>query len=67
MRYDHVYAVDPTLMHEHVQQEIPAWDTLRMVDARLEYLYWGQDDWSNERISGEDLLAEIEAEEASES
>jgi hypothetical protein len=36
-----------------------------MVDARLEYLYWVQDHWADERISGEELLAEIEAEEAS--
>ena len=66
MRHDHVYEVDPALMTEHVrQQSIPAWDTLRMVDARLEYLYWVQDHWADERISGEELLAEIEAEEAS--
>jgi hypothetical protein len=66
MRYDHVYEVDPALMTEHVrQQEIPTWDTLRMVDARLDYLYWVQDHWADERVSGEELLAEIEAEEAS--
>jgi len=66
MRHDHVYEVDPGLMTEHVrQQSIPAWDTLRMVDARLEYLYWVQDHWADERISGEELPAEIEAEGAS--
>ena len=66
MRHDHVYEVDPALMTEHVrQQAIPAWDTLRMVDARLDYLYWIQDHWADERVSGEELLAEIEAEEAS--
>ena len=66
MRIDHVYEVDPALMTEHVrQQAIPAWDTHRMVDARLEYLYWVQDHWADERVSGEELLAEIEAEEAS--
>jgi len=66
MRHEHVYEVDPALMTEHVrQQDIPAWDTHRMVDARLEYLYWVQDHWADERISGEELLAEIEAEEAS--
>ena len=68
MRHDHAYEVDPTLLPEHVQhQEIPAWCTLRLVVARLEYLFGIQDDWSDERISGEELLAEIEAEEASES
>jgi hypothetical protein len=66
MRHEHVYEVDPALMAEHVhQQDIPAWDTHRMVDARLEYLYWVQDHWADERISGQELLAEIEAEEAS--
>jgi hypothetical protein len=66
MRHEHVYEVDPALMSEHVrQQDIPAWDTHRMVDARLEYLYWVQDHWADERISGQELLAEIEAEEAS--
>jgi hypothetical protein len=68
MRYDHVYEVDPALMTAHVkQQAIPKWDTMRMFDARLEYLYWVQDHWADERISGEELLAEIEAEEASRS
>jgi hypothetical protein len=63
MRHEHVYEVDPALMTEHVrQQDIPAWDTVRMVDARLEYLYWLQDHWADERISGQELLAEIEAE-----
>jgi hypothetical protein len=66
MRHEHVYEVDPALMRRHVQQQdIPKWDTLRMVDARLEYLHWVQDHWADERISGEELLAEIEAEEAS--
>jgi len=66
MRHDHVYEVDPALMQTHVhQQDIPAWDVHRMVDARLEYLYWVQDHWADERISGQELLAEIEAEEAS--
>jgi hypothetical protein len=65
MRHEHVYEVDPALMTEHVrQQDVPAWDTHRMVDSRLEYLYWIQDHWADERISGEELLAEIEAEEA---
>ena len=36
MRFDHVYEVDPQLMTEHVQQQdIPAWDTQRIVDSRL--------------------------------
>ena len=66
MRHEHVFEVDPALMTEHVrQQDVPAWDTHRMVDSRLEYLYWVQDHWADERISGDELLREIEAEEAS--
>jgi hypothetical protein len=66
MRHDHIYEVDPDLMTEHVeQQHIPAWDMLRMVDSRLEWLYMLQAHFSDERVSGEELLAEIEAEEAS--
>ena len=34
-----------------------------MVDARLEYLYWIQDHFADERVSGDELLAEIAAEE----
>jgi hypothetical protein len=65
MRHDHVYEVDPALMQAHVrQQDIPAWDTHRMVDARMAYLLWTQAHWSDVRISGDKLLAEIEAEEA---
>jgi hypothetical protein len=65
MRHDHVYEVDPALMSEHVkQQDIPTWDTMRMFNARLDYLYWVQDHWADERISGEELLAEIKTEEA---
>jgi hypothetical protein len=65
MRHEHVYEVDPALMTAHVrQQDIPAWDTHRMVDARLEYLYFIQDHFADERVSGDELLAEIAAEEA---
>lgn len=68
MRHDHVYEVDPELMTVHVEQQpIPAWDTLRMVDGRMEYLYWVQDHWADERVSGDELLAEIEAEEGHQS
>ena len=63
MRHEHVYEVDPALMREHVRQQvIPAWDTLRMVDARLEHLYWLQDHFADERISGQELLDELAAE-----
>lgn len=63
MRFDHVYEVDPALMAEHTpQQDIPAWDTHRMVDSRWEHLAWMHDHWADEVLSGEELLEEIEAE-----
>ena len=36
MRFDHVYEVDPELMTDHIpQQDIPAWDRLRIVESPL--------------------------------
>ena len=63
MRFDHVYEVDPSLMSEHVrQQDIPAWDTVRIVESRLEHLAWMHDHFADSVVSGEELLKEIEAE-----
>jgi hypothetical protein len=63
MRFDHVYEVDPELMSEHIQQQdIPAWDTLRIVESRWEHLAWMHDHFADSVVSGEELLAEIEAE-----
>ena len=62
--FDHIYEVDPELMNEHTpQQEIPAWDTLRIVDSRWEHLAWMHDHFADSVVSGEELLKEIEAEE----
>ena len=64
MRFDHVYEVDPALMTEHTQQQdIPAWDTHRIVDNRWEHLAWMHDHFADSVLSGEELLEEIEAEE----
>lgn len=39
MRFEHVYEVDPALMARHfAQQEMPAWDTERIVAARWDHL-----------------------------
>jgi hypothetical protein len=39
MRFEHVYEVDPALMERHfAQQEMPAWDTERIVAARWDHL-----------------------------
>ena len=63
IRFDHVYEVDPALMAEHTpQQDIPAWDTLRIVESRWEHLAWMHDHWADSVVSGEALLEEIAAE-----
>ncbi len=63
-RFDHIFEVDPALMTEHIrQQEIPAWDTKRIVDGRWDHLDWMHDHFADTVISGEELLEELEAEE----
>ncbi len=63
MRFDHVYEVDPAKMTEHVrQQDIPAWDTKRIVSGRWDHLAWMHDHFADSVISGEELLKEIEPE-----
>jgi hypothetical protein len=63
MRFDHIYEVDPALMEQTPQQDIPAWDTHRIVDNRWEHLAWMHDHFADSVLSGEELLEEIEAEE----
>ncbi len=40
MRLEHVFEVDPALMGVIAQQDMPAWDTHRLVDSRWEHLDW---------------------------
>jgi hypothetical protein len=47
-RFDHVYEVDPALMALTGQQELPAWDTRRIVDARWAHLYWMHSHFADE-------------------
>jgi hypothetical protein len=62
-RFEHVYEIDPVLMSEHVhQQYIPNWDFRRIVDSRWEHLAWMHEHFADSVLSGEELLAEIEAE-----
>ena len=62
-RFEHVFEVDPALMTEHVQQQdLPNWDVHRIVESRWEHLAWMHDHFADSVISGEELLAEIEAE-----
>ncbi len=63
-RYDGVYEVDPSLMKEHVrQQDIPAWDTQRIVRSRHDHLNWMHSHFADSVISGAELLTEIRADE----
>ena len=52
MRFEHVYEVDPALMELTGQQDLPAWDTQRIVDSRWEHL-----DWMHDHFADEVLLA----------
>ena len=65
MRFDHIYEVDPALMTEHtLQQDLPAWDTQRIVESRWEHLAWMQDHFADSVLSGQELLDELEEERA---
>ena len=57
MRFEHVYEIDPALMQLTGQQEMPAWDTHRIVESRWEYL-----DWMHAHFADEVLLAGEESE-----
>jgi hypothetical protein len=62
-RFEHSFEVAPELMTEHVrQQEIPNWDFQRIVDSRWAHLAWMHDHFADSVLSGEELVAEIEAE-----
>ena len=55
MRFDHVYEVDPAKMTIIAQQEMAAWDTLRIVDSRWEHLAWMHAHWADSVLTAEDL------------
>jgi hypothetical protein len=58
IRLEHVYEVDPDLMGTHFrQQNMPTWDTLRIVESRNEHL-----NWMHEHFADETLVAGIESE-----
>jgi hypothetical protein len=50
MRFDHVYEVDPELMQTFPQQNMPAWDTKRIIDSRGDHLEWIHDHFADEVI-----------------
>jgi hypothetical protein len=55
MRFDHVYEVAPEKMTIIAQQEMPAWDTRRIVASRWDHLAWMHDHWADEVLSAKDL------------
>jgi hypothetical protein len=55
MRFDHVYEVDPELMGVVAQDDIPAWDTHRIVANRWDHLDWMHDHWADDLLSAEEL------------
>ena len=57
MRFEHVYEVDPEKMRTFPQQDMPAWDTHRIVAARWDHL-----DWMHAHFADEVLLAGEESE-----
>ncbi len=58
MRLDHVYEVDPDRMGAHFRQEnMPTWDTLRIVESRNEHLQW-----MHEHFADETLVAGLDSE-----
>jgi hypothetical protein len=40
MRLDHIYEVDPERMQHFHQQDMPVWDTERIVASRWDHLDW---------------------------
>jgi hypothetical protein len=56
MRIDDVYEVDPDLMGTHFkQQNMPLWDTERIVESRNDHLDWMHSHFSYETlVAGED-------------
>ncbi len=54
-RFEHIFEVDPAKMTIIEQQEMPAWDTLRIVDSRWEHLAWMHDHWADTVLTAEDL------------
>jgi len=61
-RFDHLYEIDPARMQIFPQQDIPVWDTKRIVAARWDHLAWIHDHFADSVIDGDEMWAELEAE-----
>ena len=61
MRLDHIYEVDPDLMgHQFHQQDMPTWDTERIVASRNDHLDWMHTHFANETlVAGEESELEL--------
>ena len=59
-RFEHVYEVDPSLMELFPQQDMPAWDTHRIVAARWDHLAWMHDHFADSVLDGDAIWAELE-------
>lgn len=57
MRFDEVYEIDPELMQTIPQDDMPAWDTHRIVAHRWDHLDWMHDHWADAVLSVEELEA----------
>jgi hypothetical protein len=55
MRFDHVYEIDPELMQRITQDDMPAWDTHRIVAHRWDHLDWMHDHWADAVLGVDDL------------
>jgi hypothetical protein len=57
------YEVDPRLMGQQFdQQDMPAWDTLRIVDDRNDHLNWMHEHFADETlVAGEEAELELGA------
>lgn len=55
MRFDHVYEIDPEKMTIFPQQDIPAWDTQRIVASRWDHLDWMHRHFADKVLGMEDL------------
>ena len=63
--HEHVYEVDPRLMERWVlQQTFPNWDSLRIMNARGDHLAWMHAHFALGVVTGSELLAEVDAEDA---
>ena len=56
VRKEHFYEVDPQIMGQQFdQQDMPAWDTLRIVSDRNDYLAWMHTHFADETlVAGEE-------------